>query len=65
MIILNQDPNTVLLNNFIAGTIGGTVGTILNTPFDVAKTRIQNQAGPNPKYGWAVSSVALIAKEEG
>lgn len=25
----------VLLNNFVAGCIGGTIGTILNTPFDV------------------------------
>ncbi len=31
-----------LLNNFIAGTIGGYVGTALNTPFDVVKSRIQN-----------------------
>ncbi|KAI9209839.1 mitochondrial carrier domain-containing protein [Polychytrium aggregatum] len=56
-----------LANNFIAGTIGGTIGTILNTPFDVAKTRIQNQTLPfsSCKYNWTLPAVATIAKEEG
>lgn len=60
-----------LLRNFVAGSIGGTVGTILNTPFDVVKTRIQNQstgnigAGQVPKYNWTLSSLAVIAREEG
>lgn len=59
------------MRNFIAGSIGGTVGTILNTPFDVAKTRIQNQttaiANPTkvPKYNWTWSALAKIAREEG
>ena len=55
-----------LMNNFIAGSVGGTVGTILNTPFDVAKTRIQNQTINAPsKYGWTISSIRMIAREEG
>lgn len=29
-------------NDLIAGAIGGTVGTMLNTPFDVVKSRIQS-----------------------
>lgn len=55
-----------LLNNFIAGSIGGTFGTFLNTPFDVVKTRIQNQTGSGPhKYNWTLPSVGIIIREEG
>ena len=53
------------INNFIAGSIGGTFGTMLNTPFDVVKTRIQNQSGNVLKYNWTLPSVLTIAKEEG
>ncbi|KAG4305750.1 hypothetical protein PORY_000660 [Pneumocystis oryctolagi] len=55
-------------NNFIAGTLGGITGTLLNTPFDVAKSRIQNTPKiPNqiPKYNWAIPSLWTIFKEEG
>ncbi len=54
--------------DILAGTVGGTFGTILNTPFDVVKSRIQNTvkvAGQTPKYNWAWPGVAMIAKEEG
>ncbi|KAJ3321546.1 hypothetical protein HDV06_004082 [Boothiomyces sp. JEL0866] len=54
-----------LLNNFVAGTIGGTVGTILNTPFDVVKTRVQSQISAPYKYNWAVPAIGTIIKEEG
>ncbi len=57
-----------LFKSFIAGSIGGTFGTILNTPFDVVKTRIQNQCvspGLVPKYNWTLPALTLIAKEEG
>lgn len=55
-----------LFTNFIAGSIGGTFGTILNTPFDVVKTRIQNQQGnATPKYRWTLPALSTIAKEEG
>ncbi|KAL1934586.1 hypothetical protein VTP01DRAFT_6768 [Rhizomucor pusillus] len=58
--------NEQLANNFVAGTIGGTVGTILNTPMDVVKTRIQGHVGTGPKkYNWTWPSLALVAKEEG
>ena len=64
----------LLLKNFVAGAIGGTVGTILNvsiinshaqTPFDVAKTRIQNQSTVPLKYNWTLPAVYKIAHEEG
>jgi solute carrier family 25 2-oxodicarboxylate transporter 21 len=54
-----------LRNNFIAGTIGGTVGTILNTPYDVVKTRIQNDSGIVKKYNWTLPAVKTVAQEEG
>jgi solute carrier family 25 2-oxodicarboxylate transporter 21 len=61
-----NSPQETLMNNFIAGSIGGTVGTILNTPFDVVKTRIQNQHTSSlPKYNWTFPALATIAREEG
>lgn len=62
----SESPQGNLLKNFVAGSIGGTVGTILNTPFDVVKTRIQNQAASATlKYNWALPALATIAREEG
>jgi len=61
-----ETQNGKLLVNFTAGTIGGTVGTMLNTPFDVVKTRVQGYSGVGPrKYNWTLPSVVIIAKEEG
>ncbi|RYH21497.1 MC/SLC25 family protein [archaeon] len=57
-----DNSQAVLLNNFIAGTVGGTVGTMLNTPFDVVKTRIQ---GGVARYKWAFPGLAVILREEG
>jgi len=56
------------VNDIIAGSVGGTVGTILNTPLDVVKSRIQNTVkvpGQVAKYNWAFPAVATVAKEEG
>lgn len=55
-------------NDVIAGTVGGTAGTILNTPMDVVKSRIQNSvkvAGVTPKYNWAWPALGTVMKEEG
>lgn len=57
-----------MINDLIAGATGGTVGTILNTPMDVVKSRIQNSpkiAGSIPKYNWAWPAVGTVLKEEG
>ena len=57
-----------VLNDLTAGAVGGTVGTILNTPMDVVKSRIQNSpkiAGSIPKYNWAWPAVGTVLKEEG
>lgn len=63
-----KDKSIQMRNDLLSGSIGGTVGTILNTPMDVVKSRIQNSpkvAGGVPKYGWAWPALGLIMKEEG
>ena len=62
------DKATQIRNDLIAGASGGTFGTILNTPMDVVKSRIQNSPkslGSVPKYNWAWPAVATVLKEEG
>lgn len=54
--------------DLLSGAVGGTFGTILNTPMDVVKSRIQNStkvAGIVPKYNWAWPAVGTVMKEEG
>ncbi|KYQ88810.1 mitochondrial substrate carrier family protein [Tieghemostelium lacteum] len=52
-------------NNFVAGALAGTLGTVLNTPADVVKSRIQNQAEGPRKYNWCLPSIYTVFKEEG
>ncbi|KAK5995063.1 Mitochondrial 2-oxodicarboxylate carrier 2 [Cladobotryum mycophilum] len=57
-----------MTNDMISGAVGGTVGTMLNTPMDVVKSRIQNTPkvpGQIPKYNWAWPAIATVFKEEG
>ncbi|KAF1826176.1 mitochondrial carrier [Dissoconium aciculare CBS 342.82] len=63
-----KDRSVQIRNDLISGAVGGTVGTILNTPMDVVKSRIQNSprvAGGVPKYGWAWPALGLVLREEG
>ncbi|TFK66848.1 mitochondrial carrier [Pluteus cervinus] len=58
----------VLMNNFISGAVGGFAGTVLNTPFDVVKSRIQGAErvpGVIPKYNWTYPALVTIFREEG
>ncbi|OQD94469.1 hypothetical protein PENSOL_c026G05190 [Penicillium solitum] len=55
-------------NDLIAGSVGGITGTILNTPMDVVKSRIQNTSkvpGQVAKYNWAWPALGTVMKEEG
>lgn len=36
--------NGEMMNNLAAGTAGGFIGTVINTPFDVVKSRLQLHA---------------------
>lgn len=57
-----------MINDLISGSVGGTVGTIVNTPMDVVKSRIQNTPkviGQVPKYNWAWPAVFTVFREEG
>ncbi|TEB20987.1 mitochondrial carrier [Coprinellus micaceus] len=60
--------NEQLMNNFVSGAIGGFAGTVVNTPFDVVKSRIQGTQkvpGVVPKYNWTYPAIMTIAREEG
>lgn len=57
-----------MASNFVSGTIGGFVGTAINTPFDVVKSRIQGAVkvpGVAPKYNWTYPALVTVAREEG
>lgn len=56
------------INDLVAGFVGGVVGTTMNTPLDVVKSRIQSVAkvrGVRAKYEWAWPSLGIVAREEG
>lgn len=57
-----KDKTQKTLIDLTCGTIGGTFGTLLNTPFDVVKLRIQ--AG-STQYRWTYPSLFKVAREEG
>lgn len=63
-----ETPKARLVNDLAAGTVGGFVGTAINTPFDVVKSRIQgatNAPGVVPKYNWTYPALVTIFREEG
>ncbi|KAG8215459.1 mitochondrial carrier [Butyriboletus roseoflavus] len=63
-----ETPQSQLFNNFVSGAVGGFVGTAINTPFDVVKSRIQGATtapGVVPKYNWTYPALVTIMREEG
>ncbi|KAF7251583.1 Mitochondrial 2-oxodicarboxylate carrier [Varanus komodoensis] len=67
IIPVHKDPALEFLRKFGIGLISGTIASIINIPFDVAKSRIQ---GPQPvpgeiKYRTCFKTMATVYKEEG
>lgn len=63
-----KDKSSQVRNDLLSGAIGGTIGTVINTPMDVVKSRIQNSPkvpGQTPKYNWAWPALGTVMKEEG
>ncbi|KAM9294013.1 mitochondrial 2-oxodicarboxylate carrier [Gastrophryne carolinensis] len=64
---VNQDARLEFLRKFTIGLASGTLASIINIPFDVAKSRIQ---GPQPvpgviKYRSCWKTIVIVYKEEG
>lgn len=62
-----QDSYKEFLRKVAIGFASGTLGSVVNIPFDVAKSRIQ---GPQPqtgavKYGSTFPTIATVYREEG
>ncbi|XP_040156532.1 mitochondrial 2-oxodicarboxylate carrier [Anopheles arabiensis] len=62
-----KDPVQEFVRKVGIGFVSGTLGSIVNIPFDVAKSRIQ---GPQPipgqvKYRTTFGSMVIVAREEG
>ena len=64
-----EDSTMEFLRKFIIGFLSGTLASVANIPFDVAKSRIQ---GPQPKnfsggikYKTTMGSILTVHKEEG
>ncbi len=52
--------------NFVAGLLAGTAACMMNNPFDVVKSRVQNTLpGQAARYNWAWPAMLTIAREEG
>ena len=54
-----------VVNNLLTGSTAGALASCMNTPFDVVKSRMQNQKPGETKYRWAVPSLFTILNEEG
>ncbi|KAM5242405.1 mitochondrial 2-oxodicarboxylate carrier isoform 3-T3 [Hipposideros larvatus] len=67
MIPVNKDPTLEFVRKFGIGLLSGTMASVINIPFDVAKSRIQ---GPQPvpgqiKYRTCFKTMATVYQEEG
>lgn len=49
----------------LAGMVAGAIATLFNTPFDVVKSRMQNQKLGETKYNWTWPSLLILLREEG
>eukprot|EP00047_Mylnosiga_fluctuans_P007410 m.253174 g.253174 ORF g.253174 m.253174 type:complete len:285 (+) comp18181_c0_seq1:1094-1948(+) len=60
-----QTKQQQMLVSFVAGLLGGGLGTLLNTPLDVVKSRMQNQVGSAVQYRWTFPALVAIWRAEG
>ncbi|XP_055464678.1 mitochondrial 2-oxodicarboxylate carrier isoform X3 [Psammomys obesus] len=65
--MFTEDPTLEILRKFGIGFVSGTMGSVFNIPFDVAKSRIQ---GPQPvpgeiKYRSCLKTILTVYREEG
>ncbi|XP_074649021.1 mitochondrial 2-oxodicarboxylate carrier-like [Tubulanus polymorphus] len=63
----SKDPSMDLLRRFAIGLAAGSLASVINIPFDVAKSRIQ---GPQPvtgsrKYQHCFKTIGTVFREEG
>lgn len=66
-VLFIQEPTANLAYRFFIGFVAGSVASVVNIPFDVAKSRIQ---GPQPvpgqrKYDGCFRTMYIVYKEEG
>eukprot|EP00904_Undaria_pinnatifida_P010595 jgi/Undpi1/6666/HiC_scaffold_20.g09145.m1 len=64
----SADTTTKRAYDFVGGVVGGTLATLANTPFDVVKSRMQNQLkvkGQELKYRHTIPSLFTVTREEG
>lgn len=63
--LLPTDPWANLLSRMGVGFCAGTIASIANIPFDVAKSRIQAQPEGSTKFRSTWQAMAVVRKEEG
>jgi solute carrier family 25 2-oxodicarboxylate transporter 21 len=61
--VQDERSGSAALRNFMAGVLGGAIATTFNTPFDVVKSRIQNQA--NSAAAWSLPELVRVGSTEG
>jgi len=62
----NRSKSENMFWSFVSGLIGGTLGTIANTPWDVVSSRVRNVLpGEQTPYKYTIPSMVLIARSEG
>jgi len=62
----NAPYSQVMATKALTGSVAGAIATSFSTPFDVVKSRFQNQLpGQVRRYNWAVPSLIDIYRSEG
>jgi solute carrier family 25 2-oxodicarboxylate transporter 21 len=62
----NSPHSQIVITKMLTGSVSGAIATSFATPFDVVKSRFQNQLpGQVRRYNWAVPSLIDIYRTEG